>query len=84
MTAATVTKRFETQDVGIETVQLTLTDGETYVSRKFATILAAVATGNEDNDAHINVTFSGGTATVNYASMTDKLVTLVLYGNLGN
>lgn len=84
MTAATVTKRFETQSPGIEVVQLTLTDGETYVSRKFGTILAAVVSGNEDNDAHINVTFSGQTATVNYASMSDELVTLVLYGNLGN
>lgn len=84
MTAATVTRRFETQAIGVEVVQLTLTDGETYVSRKFATILAAVVSGNEDNDAHINVTFSDGTATVNYASQTDEKVTLVLYGNLGN
>ena len=84
MTAATVTKRLDIHSPGIEVVQLTLTDGETYSSQKFGTILAAVASGNEDNDAHINVTFSGRTATVNYAAQTDEKVTLVLYGNLGN
>lgn len=83
MTAATVTKRLELHNPNIEAVQLTLTDGETYISRKFGTILGAVVSGNEDNDAHINVTFSSRTATVNYAGQTDELVTLVLFGKLG-
>lgn len=63
-----------------ETVQLEVSDGETYVSRKFAIITEAFACGNEDQNAHINVEISGGTATINYAAMTDKMVTLTLYG----
>ena len=64
---------------GMEVVTLTVTNAETFVS-KFGTIRAAVVTGNEDIDAHINVTFSGATATINYAGQTDKKVTLVLWG----
>lgn len=67
-------------DPTCEVVQLTVTNAETYISKKFSTIYGAIATGNEDIDAHLNVTFSGATATINYAGQTDKLVTLVLYG----
>ena len=63
-----------------ETVTLTVSDGETYKSRKFATIRSAEATGNEDIDAHLNVTFTGATATINYAGQTDKKITLTLKG----
>lgn len=80
MTLATVTLDLNINDPTMEVVQLTVSDGETYVSRKFSTITAAVVSGNQDNDAHINVTFSGATATINYASQTDQLVTLVLFG----
>ena len=80
MAAATVTTRFDIDPTGTETVVLTVSDGETYNSKKFGKITAAQATGNEDVDAHLNVTFSGPTATINYASQTDKLVTLTLRG----
>jgi len=80
MAAATVTNRLEVNDPTVEVVQLTVSDGETYVSKKFGTITGAIATGNSDVDADLNVTFSGGTATVNWAGQTDKLLTLVLYG----
>lgn len=80
MTEATVTTRLEVNDPTSEVVVLTATDGETYISKKFGTITAAHATGNEDVDAHLNATFSGGTATINYAAQTDKLVTLTLRG----
>lgn len=82
MAAATVTtKVYENDhDPGKETVVLTATDGETYVSTKFAVILGAQATGNENIDAHLNATFSGQTATINYAGQTDKKVTLTLWG----
>lgn len=65
---------------GIEVVQLEVTDGDDYVSKKFKTILGAIATGNEDNDQHINVTLSGQTATINYNGMTDQEITLMLFG----
>jgi len=64
----------------MEVVTLTLSDGETYTSRKFATIRAAIATANADDDAALNVTFTGAVATLNWASVTDKKVTLVLWG----
>ena len=80
MAAATITNRLENNDPTCEVVQLTVTDGETYVSRKFGTITAAIATGNSDVDADLNVEFSGATATINWAGQTDKLLTLVIWG----
>ena len=81
MVAATVTRVIETPDPSEEIVVLTVTDGETYSTRKFTNIQAANITGNENNDEHINVTFSGQTATINYNGMTDELVTLTLWGD---
>ena len=82
MAAATIVEQVNNwaHSTYMEVVTLTLTDGETYVSKKFKTILAAVATGNADDDAELNVTFSGATATLNWAGVTDKAVTLVLWG----
>jgi len=80
MVAATVTRVIETPDPAEEVVVLTVSNAETYSTRKFSTINAASIKGNADNDAHINVTFSGQTATINYAGMTDQLVTLTLWG----
>ena len=86
MTAATVTKRIEVHNPNMEVVQLTVTDGETYTSQKFQRLYAAIATGNEDNDAHLNAVTTGttGVVTINYASQTDQKITLVCFGNLGN
>ncbi len=65
---------------GMEVVTLTVSDGETYTSNKFAAIRAAIATANADDDAELNVTFTGAVATINWASVTDKKATLVLWG----
>jgi len=81
MAAATVTRVIEIPDSTEETVVLTVTDGETYSTRKFTNIHAASVKGNANNDAHINVTFTGQTATINYAGQTDQLVTLTLWGD---
>lgn len=80
MTEATVTARLEILTPGIEVVQLTASDGETYIAKKLGVIKGALISGNADNDAHINATWSGTTVTINYASQTDQLVTLVLFG----
>ena len=82
MAAATILQKIWNyfNQPGVEVVSLTVTDGEPYTSKKFKTIIGAVASGNTDQDAHINVSFSGQTATINYASMTDKAVTLILFG----
>ena len=53
---------------------------ETYLRKKFGKIRAAHVTANYDADAHINVTYSGATATINWAGQTDKKCTLTLYG----
>lgn len=84
MADATVTEYVEVHFPGMEVVRLTASDGETYSSRKFNTIKGAVATGNTDSDAALNVTFSGRVATINWASVTDGVMTLVLFGQTGN
>jgi len=81
MADATVTRVVQTALPTVEVVVLTATDGETYTSRKFNTILGATISSNGDIDAHINVTYSGAVATINWDGQTDKVCTLVLYGN---
>ena len=80
MAAATVTRVIETPDPREEVVVLTCSDGETYSTRKFTNIQAASVKSNYNADAHINVTFSGQTATINWAGQTDKVCTLTLWG----
>lgn len=82
MVAADVTTKVYEYDhnPSREVVVLTVSDGETYTSVKFKTLLAAIATGNEDVDAYLNVTLSGQVATINYAAQTDKKITLELFG----
>lgn len=65
---------------GEESVTLTVSDGETYQSKKFKTILYAQVSANADDDAALNVTFSGSTATINWAGVTDKALSLTLKG----
>ena len=84
MAAATIIEVMETGIPTMEVVTLTASDGETYESRKFNTVIGVQATSNADVDAHINATFSGSTVTVNFASQTDKTVTLTIFGHLGN
>lgn len=82
MVEATITTKANLydHDPGKETVVLTVSDGETYKSRRFKKIVAAQATGNEDVEAYLTVTFTGQVATINYVGQTDKLVTLTLWG----
>lgn len=83
MTAATITAYIEGMSPGKEVIQLECSDGETYVSRKFDIIRGARAILNTDSDNHINVPFSGKTATINANGQTDAVVTLILYGVTG-
>jgi len=84
MVAATVLDQIDFHQPGLEVVTLTVSDGETYTSKKFKVIRGALAMGNTDSDAALNVTFSGAVATVNWASISDKPLTLLLFGNPGN
>ena len=81
-TATITTKVYEwDHNPGQETVVLTASDGETYISTKFKTILGAQVSANTDVDtAGLNVTFSGQTATINWNGVSDNIVTLTLFG----
>lgn len=90
MADATITNYTEIPIPNIEVVQLTVSDGETYTSKKFSKTAGIHATGNTDVDADLNAVPTDGTdgapavITVNYAGQTDQLVTLTIYGKLGN
>ena len=56
-------------------------DGETYVSKKFSTIIGAQATVNENDPARpVSVSFSGQTATLRSTGLSDQDVCLILFG----
>ncbi|MHA1168258.1 MAG: hypothetical protein ACTSRU_10590 [Candidatus Hodarchaeales archaeon] len=83
MVAATITERLEVNDPVREVVILTISDGETYISRKFGTVKAVNFAFNEDMAALAVVpgfAISGGTVTFHCTGVTDKLVCLTLYG----
>lgn len=87
MTAATITTQIVSHEPNHEYVVLTATDGETYVSKKFATVLAAFATPMEDMGAvltPVSLAVSTKTVTIHWDSVTDKKLALHLVGNLGN
>ena len=81
MAEATIIERSDTFVPGLEVVTLTATDGETYICKKLGRITAVCVSGNADNDAHINATWSGTTVTVNYAGQTDQTVSLAIFGS---
>ena len=83
MTAATITSRIELNDPTCETVVLTVTDGETYTSKKFSTVLGGTATFNEDQGSltyPISLAISGGIVTLHCEGLSDKKICLVLFG----
>ena len=90
MSAVTVEKWLEIAAPFMEVVRIrSAATGDTYVSRKFATIEAADFTINEDTDAHENVSLSGGspidgtsnTVQINHSAGTNISGTLILFGN---
>lgn len=70
----------QTHITGAEIVVLTASDGETYQSRIFSKIIGVLATSNSDNDAHLQADFTGKTVTIRYASLSDKTITLMIFG----
>lgn len=89
MTAATVEKYIDVAIPDIEVVRLTVTDANTYVSRKFHVVTGAILTLNEDTDADENVVNSDGTTIdgtskgvkINIAGGTTLTCTLLLFGH---
>lgn len=83
MTAATITNSIEVNDPIKEVVVLTFSDGETYISRKFATLLGVQVTLMEDSGTltyPISCDISGATVTLNCEGVSDLLVCVTLYG----
>ena len=80
MTSGTVEWVVETQNPNKEVVRLNVNDGDTYESKKFNTIQAASVTGNADSDNHINITFSGTAAAINWNAASKADCTVVLWG----
>ena len=62
MTAGTETIAADPRFADLEQVQLTVTDGETYTSKKFQIRTGVLATGNEDVDAHLNAEWTNGSS----------------------
>jgi len=80
MAAATVSEYVNIALPNVELAVLELTDGETYKSRKFSTVKAAIPFWMEDTDGDINATVSGSTVTVNAAGASDSVIGLLLFG----
>lgn len=83
MTAATVTLREEINDPTKEVVVLTVSDGETYVSKKFGTVTSVQHSFNEDMGALAvvpGIAISGATLTFHCTGVTDKLLCVTSYG----
>jgi len=79
MTAATVLRHMQTADPALEVVVLTVSDGETYETRKFDKVLACHAHLNATGEA--KATFSDTTVTITASGITDKTCTLKVWGH---
>jgi len=83
MAAATITDTIGTHDASKEVVLLTVTDGETYVSRIFSEVTAVRATINEDAGTltiPLSCAISDSTVTIHSTGLSDLKVCLTLYG----
>ena len=84
MTAATITARIAKRIPNEEVVVLTASDGETFTSEKFASVLSAGVSVMEDCNTPVSCSVSGAVVTIHGTSVTDKLVRLIVEGKLGN
>ena len=85
--ALKVTDRIATREPDREVRVLTISDGETYVSEKFATVRGVQFSFNEDMATLAVVpgfAISGKTLTFHCTGVSDKLVCVELIGKLGN
>ena len=80
MVEATLIKQMELSIPGMDVVTLTASNVQTWASRLLGSVTGAVISLNNDDDAHKNVTISGNVVTMNLAGITDRAVTLVMFG----
>ena len=83
MTAATITTSIQNANSSSEVVVLTATDDETYVSKKFTAVSAAIVSDNDDTGTPVSATFTGtgNTVTITWTGCTDELCTLEIWGH---
>ena len=87
MAAATITDRIGTREPNREVVVLTISDGETFTSEKFANVRAVNHSFNEDMATLAVVpgfAISSNVITFHCTGVTDKKVCVELIGKLGN
>jgi len=85
MTEATITERIDVNDPTKEVVVLTVSDGETYISRKFSTVVAAQVTLMEDTTTltyPVSLAVATSTVTLHCEGVSDKKMCLTLYGRM--
>lgn len=82
MVAATIVRRVETFQPGVEEVILTASDAETYTAQTLGVVDTVHLTANSDSDAAHNATISGQTITLNLAGATDITVVATLRGTM--
>jgi len=84
MTAATVTTRFDGPIMAEENVNLTVSDGETFVSKLSKPEFCQITFAEDIATASIPIsyTISGRTVTIYADSVTDKLMTVTVKGRL--
>jgi len=83
MVEATLTSNLEINDPTCEVVILTFSDGYTYTSKKFGSVLGGLATFNEDTETltyPVSLAISGGIVTLHCEGVSSKKICLVLYG----
>ena len=81
MTSATVNYWVEGLPSNMEAVQLEMDDGETYTSRKFEKVYAALLCMNTNTDAHVEVVTDGSqTVTLGSVGGSSETVSLLLFG----
>lgn len=89
MASATITKYLDTKIPSMEAVMLSASDTNTYKSRKFRVVTAAIAQYNVDTDDTISVCNSDNTSLdgtdqtvrINSSSASSSAILLLLWGD---
>ncbi len=79
MVAATIVRRVDTFQPGVEEVILTASDGETFATTLSSVDTMITAVNSDDDGAH-NAVASGQIITLNLAGMTNETITLRVHG----
>jgi len=84
MTATTTTTSYDSVPMAVEHVRLTVTDGETFVSKLSAPLFCHITCAEDmaSLDNSPSYTISSRTITIYADGVTDKLMAVSVYGRL--